>query len=552
VPDYDPELVSQVKRRATERLLAIPGVTLVAIGGKETSGVPTGELVIQVYVRTKRLRAEIPADELIPEEIEGIKTDVLIGGDFVPLADPGPPGAPIAGPSTDGKTYRPLQGGVRIVPARGSEAGTMGCLMWDPANHDVGYGLTCNHVIDIPNIRPVTAGSTMVGQPSGISSFTECCDDIIGVYAGGEGGKGHDARDEALVRLAAGMTWKAEIAEIGVVAGTHDINESDVLNNLPVRKRGERTGLTGGVILSLQGSSATHPIRDCLVIRPNDHPDHDPDDPVFFCAAGDSGSVVMTNDNKVAGLVFYRAKTRKEKAQETGAPQPPLPPGTSELVLTLAFPITTVVERFAQLEQIKVEVATASAPDQIHTVPGGSTVPVPPELAARIMAEPAERASFQGSRDAARGMRAPVGRPWFTDVRPPDEAIAAMRRDLEASETGRLLISTWLEHQHELTRLVGTDRRATLAWQRGGGAAVFQLLLRMIARPDLELPETVNGQPIARCIDRLCATLIVRGSPTLGAALARLRTALPDLAGRTMPEIMIALDRVSEQGVGDG
>jgi hypothetical protein len=108
VPEYDAaavERVARVKREVTERLLALPGVNLVGIGGKETDGRPTGELVVQVWVDEKLPLSALPPEQRIPEEIDGVRTDVYVGGRSVPLAAPG--GAIVRSAATDEGRYRP-------------------------------------------------------------------------------------------------------------------------------------------------------------------------------------------------------------------------------------------------------------------------------------------------------------------------------------------------------------------------------------------------------------------------------------------------------------
>ena len=70
-----------VKQRAQQRLLALAGVREVGLGGKLKAGRPTGEPAIIVYVRDKKLAGEIPANQLIPAEVEGVKTDVIEAGE---------------------------------------------------------------------------------------------------------------------------------------------------------------------------------------------------------------------------------------------------------------------------------------------------------------------------------------------------------------------------------------------------------------------------------------------------------------------------------------
>ena len=61
----------RIKRRVEDRILAIPGVHGIAVE-------PRGEgAVILVYVTRKRAVDEIPPEERIPPEIEGVPTEVV-------------------------------------------------------------------------------------------------------------------------------------------------------------------------------------------------------------------------------------------------------------------------------------------------------------------------------------------------------------------------------------------------------------------------------------------------------------------------------------------
>jgi hypothetical protein len=65
----DDELFA-IKERAAARLMAIPSVTAVGIGGRTRGGAPTGELVLKVYVQHKRPAAEVDPAELVPATFE--------------------------------------------------------------------------------------------------------------------------------------------------------------------------------------------------------------------------------------------------------------------------------------------------------------------------------------------------------------------------------------------------------------------------------------------------------------------------------------------------
>ena len=80
-----------IKTRVAPQLLVLPGVTAVGLGSKETGGRPTGELALKVFVTVKRPAGQVAAAELIPAEIDGLRTDVIQSGARRLLA--APPGA---------------------------------------------------------------------------------------------------------------------------------------------------------------------------------------------------------------------------------------------------------------------------------------------------------------------------------------------------------------------------------------------------------------------------------------------------------------------------
>jgi hypothetical protein len=80
-----------------------------------------------------------------------------------------------------------------------------------------------------------------------------------------------------------------------------------------------------------------------------------------------------------------------------------------------------------------------------------------------------------------------------------------------------------------------------VGWHRSGASAVYQVLLRGLGTGNLRIPATVNGQPLNTCLDTVYAALRMPASEGLRAALDRLRQTLPDLAGRTYPQILADL-----------
>jgi len=517
------EELRAVKRRAAERLLRLPGVTGVGLGSKEVGGRPTGRLVIKVFVEEKRPLEEVPEAERIPPEFEGVPTDVVVGGRRIPVQ--APPGAIPPKKLIDNRE-RPLLGGTRIVPEGSEFKGTMGCLVTHATDATKVYGLTAHHVVGVPDRPAPVVGASRVGQPTGKSSVTECCDDIVGTYAGGD--NEYDVRDEALVQLLPGMTWMADITEIGAVAGTHAVTDAEAATGTyAVSKYGARTRLTGGTVSAIEVETENGPDRQ-IVVAPNAHPDPG-GRTVFFSYEGDSGSVLVNDDREVVGLVWSRDDSGNG----------------------YAWPIEEVLGRFAG-ESLPVEVATAASTGVVHTVPGAAMVPVAPEVDASLV--PAGRAAEGGSvaveGAAAGSATAATGRPrlaaaggWLLPVPPPPSAaVAHVQADLDRTPAGRRLLTFWLEHQDELVRIVEGNRRAATAWHRSGASALFQLVVRMTADPAVRVPVTVNGQPVSAVLDRVHALLSRAASPRLRADLDRVRAVLPDPAGMTYAQLVDGLD----------
>lgn len=68
--------IFQVKTRYQERLLQYKNVIGVGIGNRIKGGRRLEEPCIKVYVKIKKPKDQLPPDQVIPEEIEGFKTDV--------------------------------------------------------------------------------------------------------------------------------------------------------------------------------------------------------------------------------------------------------------------------------------------------------------------------------------------------------------------------------------------------------------------------------------------------------------------------------------------
>ncbi|MFD1827571.1 MULTISPECIES: hypothetical protein [Mumia] len=269
-----------IKRAAEDELLSRPGVTAVDIGYKYVDGERTDEIVIRVHVAHKH---DVPEDEWIPAEIEGIPTDV-IEGRYEPLDDTG--------------SYNPVKGGISVGPYRivdGIWAGTLGAIVVDNDTGDA-LALSNYHVFCVNEGWHEPARSRQIVQPSLVDNPITAR--FIGPILRGTLGKNVDA---AVAHLQGWYTsWVCEVQDIGVLTGT-----ADATLGLSVRKRGRTTGLTHGRVDGLHTSTTIDFGHGVGKVTLSDQISIAAVDPSpTFAGPGDSGSVVVDDHGRVIGLLF--------------------------------------------------------------------------------------------------------------------------------------------------------------------------------------------------------------------------------------------------------
>jgi hypothetical protein len=328
------------------------------------------------------------------------------------------------------------------------------------------------------------------------------------------------------------MQWLAEILDIGIVKGSHPLSIAEVAPlNYQVRKRGRTSCLTGGKIQAINASLPSPGRSNDIIIRPNPDPSN-PGTLVYFAQEGDSGSALVNKDNEVVGLVYLMV---------TGS-NPAFNVQTGDALATplesyVGSPGTGLIDQFFSINNLQVRVTTANISGVIHTVPGAAMTALAPEAVLVLTAErpPDSLTEPVGAPDHLLGDEGGLRRE-------PIPSMARVQSDLDRSLAGRSLITLWLDNQEELTQLINTNRKVATVWHRSGAAGLFQILMRMVSSPSTEVPQTLNGQPVSHCIDRVHEILRRFASPPLSSDLARARSMLPDLAGRTYPQILVALD----------
>jgi hypothetical protein len=151
----DYQQILAVKRAAQGQLLAIPGVHSVSIGAKFVAGKSTPEWAIQVYLVKKRPAAELSAAELIPAQINGVKTDVIEAAMPTLCATTFP----------DTTEYPDLCGGMQIQAGNSVTGfGTLGCIATTSDANVV--AITNHHVVTLWGVQQPAAPSIWTGPPA--------------------------------------------------------------------------------------------------------------------------------------------------------------------------------------------------------------------------------------------------------------------------------------------------------------------------------------------------------------------------------------------------
>lgn len=310
----DQERVRLVKELNKKILMSKPNVVGVGVGEKVSAGGKTGENCVVVLVREKIPLAGLADGEIVPKDVNGIKTDVVQVGEIRALQA-----------RTD--RWRPAPGGVSLGHHQ-ITAGTLGVVVQDRTSASR-LILSNNHVLancnagspGDPILQPGAADGGVVGtdQIAQLERFTsiqfgvqppECniakgVAGISNVLAGLVGSKHRlnaiqvDSQavnmvDAALARPVDSSQVLDNILEIGTISGTTTANLG-----MAVRKSGRTTGLTSGTILVVDatlsvgyGSGRFAIFEGQLVAGP-------------MSQGGDSGSLVVAADSLLAvGLLF--------------------------------------------------------------------------------------------------------------------------------------------------------------------------------------------------------------------------------------------------------
>jgi hypothetical protein len=278
--------------------LALPGpspadnIVGLGVGEKVTLNRLTGALAVKIYVRRKYPEADIAPFERLPNDIDGVPTDIEEVGMIQALSAP----CTVA----RRQRQRPAPCGVSVGHLE-ITAGTIGAVVRDSGKADNGrrYILGNNHVLANSNgARPGDA----IWQPGKFDGGTPA--DQIGTltrfvplnFAGGD-----NRMDAAIAEITPGVVVE-DICAIGPIAG-----RTTPARNLTVLKHGRTTGLTRGVITDVDADiRVDYPgFGAALFINTVMIRGLPPTTP--FSEGGDSGSLIVDAAHRACALLFAGA-----------------------------------------------------------------------------------------------------------------------------------------------------------------------------------------------------------------------------------------------------
>ena len=419
--------ISALLPEAEVELKRYPGVRSVAVGLKETADQATEEIVFRVYVEEKKPPERLQPGETVPDKVLGVRTDVVLH--------------PTPRLIEDTNKYRPLMGGIQIGNDSSSGLGTMGCIAELNTDHSIVI-LSNHHVM----MRGGAANGEKIGQPS-ITCCCCCKGNVVGEVVNSAN---NTLVDCAIARISGQPGLINEIHEIGLVFGAAALNAagSTVAPGDRVRKRGSATGLTTGIVLTplMNPAGKTNQIE----IKP------DPGVP-RFALEGDSGSVVVNDQNVVVGLLF----------------------SIDDATQTLGY---------ANL------ITNVTAAMNITIIKSGTagTIPLGGEASPAALAEAdANAAPMEELREALRQM-----------------------------EKGRAMLALFDRHGHEINTLINTNRPVKVAWHRYQGPAFTGHLIKSAREPEHQIPPEIGSVTPANLVLRMSVVLQDHGSAALSAAVA--------------------------------
>jgi len=276
--------------RPSHRIQGQNNLMGLGVGLKHTNGKPTGDIAIRVFVRKKVAESRVSRNALVKPFINGYPTDVVEIGIPRPLST----GSSFAAPFPCGGVLIHNEG-IKLTNGK-FEAGTLGCLV------QIGDALclmTCNHVI-------ANLNQARVGDPINVDGTTIA---TLFMAAPLLDPPSANTVDVAVAKIIPGTVSNSLVGLPLVPPATPDVLPNDI-----VKKSGAETQVRTGTVSDVHfessvpyefqgidlGNNVTieknYIFHDQFLVQSQPGP--------MFSEEGDSGSIVLNDDDQPIGLLF--------------------------------------------------------------------------------------------------------------------------------------------------------------------------------------------------------------------------------------------------------
>jgi len=460
--------IDAIYEEAREAFMNIPNVIGVGFGYKEKDNKRTDELSIIVYVSEKKPLAELNPDERIPSEFRSVKTDVVVTFIDTPLE------------CEDKNYYDPLVCGITISQEL-TNTGTLGCFATinGDTSRDNFVMLSNQHVLDgLKNdkiYQPLyTAGSFdetktrtdgEIGKINNIGirtnfafRYPEDASDVAEGYYIDCATARVNTSISSCCGTNCGVKFKVEIKGAIPIAGVKRLIPSDIDGPNPyiVRKIGRRTGLTRGKVIVVNAAHGPQNDRkyNTILIEPLDN---NCEGLRKFADHGDSGSVIINEQNEIIGLLYAT---------------PNVPAESQFFGLGLASHIHPVI-KYLNITILQTPVAG-----------GGGRSDIDRNTGAVIQAEPGSM-------------------------------LDKYKKEFIKSPSDKEMFEIIERHSAEVIRLVNHNREVKVMWHRHRGPAFVAAFIKHITEANYELPLKINGSSFDTMLEKMRVVLIKYGSTSL-------------------------------------
>ena len=285
-----------------------PNVVLVGRGHKIVNGIDTGKEAIVVGVSKKVPLAVLKKREAIPSKIKGIETDVIEVGEIKALRTtrhrPAPGGVSIGHYQITAGTLGMVvkRDGIRHILSNNhvlanSNNAQIGDPIYQPGVHDGGTAMdTIGHLVDFEPIEFIGNSTCPIGNF--IASFFNKIAELLN----------RQTRLTAITQLTnlvdcaiaepvKGEDISDEILEVGIPTGFAEVGIGD-----KVKKSGRTTGLNEGVVTITNTEAQVSYDSNIAMFKEQIVT-------TKLAEGGDSGSVVLNENDEVIGLLFAGSDT---------------------------------------------------------------------------------------------------------------------------------------------------------------------------------------------------------------------------------------------------